>query len=76
LPHEVPKRVKALKSWRASKVRALKIDPGIIYNNALITSIAIQNPVDIRSLDKIKEMRNWQKQEFGREIITVLRRLK
>ncbi|MGD2030294.1 MAG: HRDC domain-containing protein [Desulfobacterales bacterium] len=76
LPHEVPKRVKALKSWRASKVRALKIDPGIICNNALITSIAIQNPVDIRSLDKIKEMRNWQKQEFGREIITVLRRLK
>jgi ribonuclease D len=76
LPYEIPKRIKALKSWRASKVRALEIDPGIICNNALITSIAIQNPVDKRSLDKIKEMRNWQKQEFGREIITLLKRLK
>jgi ribonuclease D len=76
LPYEIPKRIKALKSWRASKVRALEIDPGIICNNALITSIAIQNPVDKRSLDKIKEMRNWQKQEFGREIVTLLKRLK
>ncbi len=76
LPYEIPKRIKALKAWRTSKVRALEIDPGIICNNALITSIAIQNPVDKRSLDRIKEMRNWQKQEFGREIITLLRRLK
>jgi ribonuclease D len=75
LPYEVPERIKALKSWRVSKVRALKIDPGIICNNSLITSIAIQNPVDKRSLDRIKEMRNWQKKEFGREIITLLRRL-
>jgi ribonuclease D len=75
-PNEVPERIKALKSWRASKVRVLEIDPGIICNNALITSIAIQNPVDRRSLDRIKEMRNWQKKEFGQEIITLLRRPK
>ena len=76
LPYEVPARIKALKSWRASKVRALKIDPGMICNNALITSIAIQNPVDIRAVGRIKEMKNWQKAEFGQEIITLLRRLK
>ena len=76
LPYEVPARIKALKSWRASKVRALKIDPGMICNNALITSIAIQNPVDIRAVGRIKEMKNWQKKEFGQEIISLLRRLK
>ncbi len=76
LPYEVPERITALKSWRTKKVRALKIDPGIICNNALITSIAIQNPVDRRSLDRIKEIRYWQKEEFGQEIITLLRRLK
>jgi ribonuclease D len=76
LPYNVPERIKALKSWRTSKVRALEIDPGLICNNALITSIAILNPVDRRSLDRIKEMRNWQKKEFGKEIITLLRRLK
>ncbi len=75
-PNETPKRINALKSWRASKVRALGIDPGIICNNVLITSIAIQNPVDRRALGRIKEMKNWQKKEFGEEIISLLRSLK
>jgi ribonuclease D len=75
-PNEVPERIKALKSWRMSKARALEIDSGIICNNALITSIALQNPVDRRALGRIIEMKNWQKEEFGREIITLLRSLK
>ena len=76
LPYEVPERITALKSWRASKAKALKIEPGIICNNALITSNSIQNPVDRRAIHRIKEMKNWQKNEFGREIITLLRSLK
>jgi ribonuclease D len=76
LPHRVPARITALKSWRTSKVRTLKMDPGIICNNALITSIAIQNPVDIRAMGRIKEMKNWQKKEFGQEIISLLKSLK
>jgi len=76
LPYEVPERRKALKFWRASKAKALKIEPGIICNNVLITSIAIQNPVDRRAIHRIKGMKNWQKNEFGREIITLLRSLK
>ena len=76
LPYEVPERITALKSWRASKAKVLKIEPGIICNNALITSIAIQNPVDRGAMGRIKEMKNWQKNEFGQEIITLLRSLK
>jgi ribonuclease D len=75
-PNEVRERINALKAWRVSKVRALGIDPGIICNNVLIASIAIQNPVDVRAMGRIKEMKNWQKKEFGREIITLLRSLK
>jgi len=69
-------RIKALKSWRASKARALEIDPGMICNNVLITSIAIQNPVDRRAIERIKEMQNWQKKEFGQEISALLGSLK
>jgi len=76
LPYDVSARITALKSWRVSRARALKIDPGIICNNALISSIAIQNPVDRRVMGRIKEMRNWQKKEFGQEIISLLRSLK
>jgi ribonuclease D len=75
-PNEVPEKINALKSWRVSKARALGIDPGIICNNVLITSIAIQNPLDRRAMGRIKEMKNWQKKEFGREIIALLRSVK
>jgi len=76
LSYEVFGKIKALKSWRTSKARALEIDPGMICNNVLVTSIAIQNPVDRRAVEGIKEMKNWQKKEFGQEIITLLKSLK
>ena len=74
LPNSVPAKIKALKSWRVSKANALGIDPGILCNNALITAIAVKNPVDSKSLETVKEIKNWQKQAFGTEIIKVLKK--
>ncbi|MBU0985914.1 MAG: HRDC domain-containing protein [Proteobacteria bacterium] len=74
LPNGVPAKIKALKSWRASKASALGIDPGMLCNNALITAIAVKNPGDSKSLETVKEMKNWQKQVFGTEIIRVLKK--
>jgi len=74
LPNGAPAKIKALKYWRASKANALRIDPGMLCNNALITAIAIKNPGDSKSLEAVKEMKNWQKQAFGTEIIRVLKR--
>lgn len=75
LPDGAPKRIKALKTWRASKARTLSIDPGMLCPNALITTIAVKNPGSSKSLETIKGMRNWQKQAFAREIIRVLKRV-
>ena len=74
LPNGVPAKIKVLKSWRASKASALDIDPGMLCNNALITAIAVKNPGDSKSLETVKEMKNWQKQAFGTEIIRALKR--
>jgi ribonuclease D len=74
LPNGVPAKIKALKSWRISKANALGIDPGILCNNVLITAIAVKNPGDSKSLETVKEMKNWQKQAFGTEIIRVLKK--
>ena len=70
---EVLERIKVLKSWRDSKARALDMDSGMLCNNALITAIAVKDPEDKKSMGTIKEMKNWQKTAFGREIITVLK---
>ena len=74
LPNGAPEKIKALKSWRASKASALGIDPGMLCNNALITAIAVKNPGDSKFLETVKEMKNWQKQVFGTEIIRALKR--
>ncbi len=76
LPNSVPAKIKALKSWRVSKANVLGIDPGILCNNALITAIAVKNPGDSKSLETVKEIKNWQKQAFGTEIIRVLKKVK
>ena len=73
MPSEVLKRITLLKSWRDLKARALDMDSGILCNNALVTAIAVKNPENKKSMGTIKEMKNWQKTAFGREIITVLK---
>jgi ribonuclease D len=75
LPNGVPAKIKTLKSWRASKAGALDVDPGMLFNNALITAIAVNNPGDGKSLETVKGMKNWQKQAFGAEIIRVLKKV-
>ena len=72
LPPQVPKRVKAIKAWRDTVANKLKIDPSLLFNKSLLTAIALQNPKDVKSLESIKGMKNWQKNEFGEKIISIL----
>jgi ribonuclease D len=72
LPSQVPKRVKAIKAWRDTVANKLKIDPSLLFNKALLTTIALQNPKNRKSLESIKGMKNWQKNEFGENIISIL----
>ncbi len=73
LPKGAPRRIKALKTWRAARARTLKIHPGMLCNNALITALAVNNPADEKALDGIVGMKQWQKKVFGREILRVLK---
>ena len=66
-------RVKALKSWRDKQAQGLAIDPALICNKALISTIAVQRPLKLSELATIKEMKNWQRKEFGRDIVGVLK---
>ena len=65
-------RIKILKDWKDTKANELNIEPALVLNKALIFTIAIENPRKTNELTRIKEMRNWQKKEFGSEIISIL----
>jgi ribonuclease D len=73
VPMVVAERVRALRHWRDIQAKKLKIDPALICTRALIGTIAVQRPMSFSSLAKIKEMKNWQRKEFGKDIINVLK---
>ena len=66
-------RVKAIKNWRDKQAQRLAIDPALICSKALISAIAVQRPLKLSELASIKEMKNWQRNEFGRDIVRVLK---
>jgi len=68
------KRIEALKIWRNKKAVKLNIDPGLLLNKALINSIGVKKPVTEGELEAISDMKNWQRREFGDEIIRALKR--
>jgi ribonuclease D len=71
-PHK-EERYKKLKQWRETKAQELGISAGILMNNNLLEIIAKVIPRDISELDGLPTMRNWQKREFGDELLAVLR---
>jgi len=73
VPAIVAKRVKELRNWRDQLAKHLEIDPTIICTKALISAIAVQRPLTVSSLLKMKELKNWQATEFGGDIIEILK---
>jgi len=72
VPLVVAGRVKALRKWRDEQVERLALDPALICTKALMSAIAQHKPRRVSDLSAIKEMKNWQKREFGQNIVKVL----
>ncbi|MGE0085378.1 MAG: ribonuclease D [Desulfococcaceae bacterium] len=68
----VPERIKKLREWRDRRAGELGMDPALICNKSLMTAIAAQKPRHADALKNIEEMRQWQIETFGEEIIRVL----
>ena len=66
------KRLVALKSWRKGKAEALKIDPGLLINNALLETLSRQVPQTVAQLEQMPGLKNWQRRVLGEDILTVL----
>ena len=76
VPLVVAGRVKALKQWRDAKASRLEIDPALIFTKSLISAIALQKPSKVSDLAAIQELKNWQRKEFGRDIVQLMNQLR
>ncbi len=64
---------KKLRKWRLSKSDELCLDTGLVANNALIDEIARTRPASMEELSELTNIKNWQKKEFGGEILEILK---
>lgn len=72
MPRMAPERIKLLKGWRDNVAVRLGLDPALLLTKALISAIAVANPADFAALVRVADIRRWQCETFGREIIAVL----
>ncbi|MEZ4525957.1 MAG: HRDC domain-containing protein [Desulfobacterales bacterium] len=68
----VPDRIKKLREWRNRRAEELGMDPALICNKSLMTTIAMQKPRHTDALKNMEEIRQWQIAAFGEEIVRVL----
>ncbi|MEW6673219.1 MAG: HRDC domain-containing protein [Thermodesulfobacteriota bacterium] len=67
------RRLEALKDWRETTAAQLELDPALVCSKGLMGVLARANPRTPRDLGNIKEIKNWQKKVFGKEIIAALK---
>ena len=65
-------RMKLLKQWREKKAAEYHLDPGVLINNATLDGIAQVNPENLKKLDQLEGIKNWQKEELGESLLQAL----
>ncbi len=76
LPPRVPDRIQALKGWRDRKAVELELDPPLLLTKAQLTAVATDCPRSIKAVNALPDLKNWQKKEFGRDIVGILKHKK
>lgn len=65
-------RLKHLKSWRERYSSVQGLEPGVVAPNWLLEAVADAKPTFLEELDSIANMREWQKREYGQELLREL----
>ena len=74
VPAAAAERVKSLRRWRDRQAQKLAMEPSLILTKSLISTLAVQKPARMTDLSRIPEIKKWQIREFGRDILTALKR--
>jgi ribonuclease D len=65
--------VLALKSVRDRRAAELELDPGVLCPRERLEAIARRNPESIEELTEVPEVRRWQVEVLGDQLIGALR---
>lgn len=62
----------SLKAWRNKAAEGRGVGPAVVVSNVVLKAIAIARPRDEQALSQIPEIRRWQVQEFGDELLRLV----
>jgi ribonuclease D len=65
--------LETLRLWRNEKAKELNLQIGVIFPASLLEHIAATPPSDMGELAALPGMRQWRVQEFGAELLQLLR---
>ena len=67
-------RYEALRDWRRERARKRGVEPDVILPNRTLHAIANDNPTSAQALADVEALNDWERDEYGRELIGLLRR--
>ena len=65
-------RVEKLKAARNKAAEALKLDPGVLCAKGTLEGVARVNPKTVQDLQKVPELRKWQREVLGKDFLAAL----
>jgi ribonuclease D len=71
---EVEERSERLKEVRNRRAETLDLDPGFLMSRAQLEEIARRNPDVVEALEEIPDVRRWQIEALGPDLLSALRR--
>jgi len=71
---EAEERYQALREWRKGRAAIRGVESDVILSNHILRVLADQNPTSPEQLDDVDVLNRWERGEYGREIIALLRR--
>ncbi|MBU0973171.1 MAG: HRDC domain-containing protein [Proteobacteria bacterium] len=69
---QVLERIDLLKKMRDRLSISIGMEPGFLINNTLISAIAFENPSTRAALGNMENIRNWQMEALGEDILKTL----
>ena len=63
-----------LKKWRNARSKQLELAPGMIVNNTILKDLAALKPTDVAQMHVLPDLRRWQAEQFGEDLVEQVRK--
>jgi ribonuclease D len=70
---DLDSRISKLKTIRDATAARLNVDPGVLCSRDRLEMIARKNPKEVGELGEIRELKRWQVEVMGKEMVEALR---